>query len=308
MQRHVVVRAVFCLNVSALLVASGWSLDYVALSRRLEEARTSAQQVEILKSVPRSQVDSELRDALQRGKLDSKGKALRKLRAMIEVRAVAQGQPVTNLRSDDPVKQVKQIKSTPAYVDSGVNQRGNWLQRALVNLRRLVPSFSCKPDAQMNPSQSGAAGQLFMALMWTLLGLAVFGFLIWAALRFRWVRGRRLGRTVLTEDEPERTADEWLLRASDLEKNGKYREAIRCLYLAMLVRFDEFGIARFNRWETNWEHLARIQPSPKYDGSLKFNLTTRAFDRYWYGMHPCGAPEAADFRAAYTALMRLERR
>jgi hypothetical protein len=74
--------------------------------------------------------------------------------------------------------------------------------------------------------------------------------------------------------------------------------------LACLLRFDEHGVARFDRGQTNWEHLARVEASPKRPPSLDFRRATQAFDRIWYGFQCLGAPDVADFRGWYEDVRR----
>ncbi|HWA84414.1 MAG TPA: DUF4129 domain-containing protein, partial [Fimbriimonadaceae bacterium] len=106
------------------------------------------------------------------------------------------------------------------------------------------------------------------------------------------------------DDEPERTLDEWLELSSSYERDGKYREAVRALYLACLLKFDERNVARFLRSQTNWEHLARIETSPKKPAGLDFRTPTQAFDRIWYGYKVRGPIDVAEFRAWYGDVTR----
>jgi hypothetical protein len=71
----------------------------------------------------------------------------------------------------------------------------------------------------------------------------------------------------------------------------------------MLLRFDEAGIARFIRSETNWEHFVRIDRSPQRLEHFDFRTLCRRFDLIWYGKQTKGAPDVADFRAAYENLL-----
>jgi hypothetical protein len=128
----------------------------------------------------------------------------------------------------------------------------------------------------------------------------VIAFLVFALKRFVWSkRLERKAKALLDEDEPERTLDEWLELADRLERQGKYREAVRCLYLACLLKIDEARIARFERSQTNWEHLARIEASPARPSDLEFREPTRAFDNIWYGMRVNGSEDVMRFRAWY---------
>jgi len=104
---------------------------------------------------------------------------------------------------------------------------------------------------------------------------------------------------MLEQDEPERTLDEWLDMANKLTADGKYREAVRCLYLACLLRFDEHLVARFDRGQTNWEHLARIRASSRMPIGLDFESPTKRFDTIWYGHRTRGLSDVDQFKDWY---------
>jgi hypothetical protein len=123
---------------------------------------------------------------------------------------------------------------------------------------------------------------------------------VYAINRFSWSkRLERRAKALLDEDEPERSLDEWLEMADKLEREGKYREAVRSLYLACLLKIDEARIARFERSQTNWEHLARIEASPRRPAELEFREATMAFDHIWYGMRVDGSTDVMRFRNWY---------
>lgn len=205
----------------------------------------------------------------------------------------------------------KDIKASPLYRDDGLKQDANWLSRAgtrfgefLADLiRRLFGSpRSSGADVDFRGVQNGF--QWFIYLVWFLLGGTALFLLYLAVSRYNFRKNlARKARAVLDEDEPERTVDEWLALADRLEAEGKHREAVRCLYLACLLKFDEFGVARFDRGQTNWEHLARIHASPLLPQDLEFRSPTQAFDLIWYGMRTQGAPDVARFREIYQGVL-----
>lgn len=202
-------------------------------------------------------------------------------------------------QSGDPVAMAKDIKRSPLYRDPGLKEQTNWLSGAASRLDNLKWDPSCdKPDAQVG--EMPQVGNWLVPAMWTILALAVAGFLAFAFKRFSWSkRLERKARALLDEDEPERTLDEWLDLADRLEREGRHREAVRCLYLACLLKLDEARVARFERGETNWEHLSRIEASPKKPADLDFRSPTRAFDEIWYGMRINGSEDVSRFRAWY---------
>ncbi len=112
---------------------------------------------------------------------------------------------------------------------------------------------------------------------------------------------------MLDEDEPERTLDEYLELADKLVSEQRFREAVRCLYLACLLRLDEERVIRFHRGQTNWEHLARFESSPKRPPGLDLRSPTQAFDLIWYGMRPTGLEDVEKFRQWYQQVVTSTR-
>jgi hypothetical protein len=114
---------------------------------------------------------------------------------------------------------------------------------------------------------------------------------------------RAAGRGILEEDEPDRTLDEWLALANKLESQGRFREVVRCLYVAILLRLDGARLVRFERSETNWEHLFRIESTANLP-LIEYRSLTKSFDLIWYGDLPASSTDCAFFREQYVALTR----
>lgn len=139
-------------------------------------------------------------------------------------------------------------------------------------------------------------------LAWGVIVALIVGLLVWVLLRFRVERGAKRVGGLLDEDEEELSADEWLKNAEKQAASGDYRRAIRSLYLASLMRCDQSEVANFRRWETNWEHLYRIQASPKAPRSFDFRDYTRRFDLVWYGRQIKGESDYTQYRSDYLKL------
>ncbi|MDR3687858.1 MAG: DUF4129 domain-containing protein [Fimbriimonas sp.] len=216
------------------------------------------------------------------------------LRNMVSMGAMAEERSNTSIDAS----LAKQVKSNPLYRDQGVDKRENWFREAIERLKNLKwrPKEATKQDVPNIP----LIGRLLVYALWGLLIGAVL-LLLYYALRYVDWRSTlmRKSRTLLEEDEPERTLDEWLTVADAHASAGRYREAVRALYLACLLKFDEHDVARFDRGETNWEHLARIQSSPLRPTDLDFTEATKQFDRVWYGHIVRGAEDYELFKTWY---------
>ncbi len=194
-------------------------------------------------------------------------------------------------------------KSNRLYADPGAKESSNWIGKAFERIGNLFQSDddeNPRSSRRTVPATGGGIGNL---LIYTFIGILSAGLIVLIVLALRhaqWKSGKkRKAKALLEDDEPERTLDEWLQMADDLTAQGRYREAVRCLYLAMLLKFDEHSIARFERGETNWEHLARIRKSPKLPTSMDFEPPTRRFDLVWYGFKGDGIQDVERFKAWY---------
>lgn len=83
------------------------------------------------------------------------------------------------------------------------------------------------------------------------------------------------------EDPLSRGATEWERYASDLANAGRFREAIRAWYHAVLVTCYAAGILHFRKGRTNWEYIASLAPSLEWRPDA-IELT-RHFEQEWYG-------------------------
>jgi len=184
----------------------------------------------------------------------------------------------------------------------------NWLGRVAERIAELFRREQ-RPRPRREIPEFGWLSGLFYGLMWTLLGVAVLAFLWIVFTRFRWVFGWKkkikASGGILEDDEPMRTEDEWVLEAERLYAEGKPREAIRALYLAILVRLDDAGVARLIRTETNWEHEHRVRLSPTRPPSLDIREATRRFDWVWYGYRLRVPEDWEFFNAEYQKVIQL---
>ena len=93
------------------------------------------------------------------------------------------------------------------------------------------------------------------------------------------------------EDPLSRGATEWERYAGELARAGRFREAIRAWYHAVLVTTYAAGILHFRKGRTNWEYVALLAPSLPWRAEM-IELTRR-FEREWYGAEQ-STPEALD--------------
>lgn len=258
-----------------LVPCSAFPGPYADLDARLR-GRPDAEAVTGLRRVARG--DEEAQAALEAG--PKAARAYVGLRATLEGAAAAKPPPIGKGPGDERIA-------------------SSWLGRAFSRLH--APSLDL-PRTGGPPNL--AVGAWATTLMWALLA-GLLGFAVYLLARYVRLPGlRRRAKGLVDEEKPLRTADAWLEEANALIAQGRYREAVRGLYVAGLLRFDEAGVARFDRHQTNWEHLRRIEASPKRPEGAEIRDATVRFDRVWYGHLNATADDASAMRSWYDALVR----
>lgn len=212
--------------------------------------------------------------------------------------------PASNGQVNDPQKSAEEILSNPIYVDRGVAKDRNWLdgvgERIGNRLLRWLERLFRQQSRDISGPQLGVL-QGSRYFFWGLIGTGIAVVLFFVLRNAKFVARKRRVGGILEEDEPERTADEYLRMSDALAAEGRYREAVRSLYLACLMKYDDARVARFQRHETNWEHLYRIEASAR-NPALNFRATTQHFDKVWYGNIVEGMPDYVEFKAFYVSL------
>ncbi|HEX4381846.1 MAG TPA: DUF4129 domain-containing protein [Myxococcales bacterium] len=157
------------------------------------------------------------------------------------------------------------------------------------------------PDSQPGPQSDGKSGVggvttpvlvLVGIILVFLIALAVR-----AALRPEPKRPDATSDKTLSkkDDDPlSRTASGWEERAAALAAEGRFREAIRAWYHALLVHAAGAGVLRYQRGRTNWEYVALLSPALSW--RPVFAELTRLFEREWYGRAESREEELELFR------------
>jgi hypothetical protein len=281
-----------------LVVAACWASTYRDLARALESANTPGQ-VERISNQFSDLLDSD-EDLAETVDLLGDGATVEEVKRMVALRVAGESPPEKNASA-----KAKAIKANPLYRDPGIQEQSNWLSGALKRIADLIPRP--QPPSNVSVPNAGILGW-FVPMVWVILAALVLVLGYFLLKHVSWKRAlKRKAKAVLEEDEPERTLDEWLALADNHTAEGRFREAVRAMYLSCLLKFDEAGVARFIRGETNWEHLARISSSIKKPESIDFRPPTQAFDRIWYGYHVKGREDVEQFRAWYQEIVEALR-
>jgi Domain of unknown function (DUF4129) len=116
--------------------------------------------------------------------------------------------------------------------------------------------------------------------------------LVLAWVGWRVLRHRRRGPVLVpagpaplppaADDDPlSRESNEWERYARELAEAGRYREAVRAWYHAVLVALYRTGTLHHRKGRTNWEYVSAIPPGTPWRSG--FAEMTRHFEREWYG-------------------------
>jgi hypothetical protein len=143
-------------------------------------------------------------------------------------------------------------------------------------------------------------------LYWLLIGLLALLALVAVVLLARRARRYFFLRAAARHDKArERRAwlsqlfrEEGLARAAA----GDFTEAIRCLFLSLVYRFDEEGRVGFDRSYTNREYLSLFAGQPLAGDELKVFVDT--LDDHWYGQRPTDRGRYEECLALYEDLSR----
>jgi hypothetical protein len=140
-------------------------------------------------------------------------------------------------------------------------------------------------------------------LLFTLTSVAllgVVGFLVWRAIGGRWRLSNAQTQFEFEGEDAELLElppDELTDRAQRFAAQGNFREALRHLYIALLLYLDKNGVWRYDARRTNWEHIAALRHQVANQSTLapqmveKLSDLTRRFDRVRYGNAPCSSDD-----------------
>jgi hypothetical protein len=218
-------------------------------------------------------------DELRRTSPNDPASADRKL-----LRRVADEQKVPDLVPGGDVPVDADVPPLIARVFESIGDVFAWigekLERILEWLFDLVPhSSSAEPEA------TGGMRWIVTALV-TVIVLLIALLAIEVTRRSR----RAAAKTIATslpigskrdEDPLSRGANEWERYAAQLADAGRFREAIRAWYHAVLVTCYSAGLLHYRKGRTNWEYVAALAPSTPWRAD--FIALTRRFEREWYG-------------------------
>ena len=106
------------------------------------------------------------------------------------------------------------------------------------------------------------------------------------------------------ENALTRTPQQWKELAREYFAKGDYTQALRALYLSLLVVLHRRRLISYDTSKTNWEYVWELKPSR--EEHKPFEALTFAFDYKWYGREECGKEEYLRLERAADAVVEKQ--
>jgi hypothetical protein len=139
-----------------------------------------------------------------------------------------------------------------------------------------------------------------IAVLLAVLG-AVLGFIFRYASLGRMHRQKAPG-VVVTDGDVALSASAWRQEADRLAAEGKYRDAVRCRYRALVAELADRGLIDQVPGRTSGDY-ERIVRALVPEVSEQFSYVTRLFERCWYGHEASDAKAQVVFDEAAKAVL-----
>ncbi len=168
----------------------------------------------------------------------------------------------------------------------------NWFMRTLAEFFRWLGGLSAASPVLFWVILGGCVLLLIVLVVYAVASLG-WGFEIGA--------GAARRRAAAAAAERKRRSAEFRAAAATAASRGDFTEAIRCLFLSLVHRFDEQGRIGFQKARTNREYLGLLDTDPPIRGELAVFVDT--LDEHWYGQRPAGQDRFADCQSRYDRLL-----
>lgn len=193
----------------------------------------------------------------------------------------------------------------PAPEDKVPDDSPSWWDRFLKWLKELLESRREKQSSFQSPTAS-VGGDLFanvIVVAAVALVIAVVGYLLITMRNKNRKSGEQPEVATASLVDPSqdpnsalsKTPQGWASMADRFAREGRFREAVRSLYLALLARLHTEGAIDYDPAKSNWEYFRGFKGPSAW--LHPFRELTRRFDYAWYGNDAVTHDGYREFRA-----------
>ena len=175
----------------------------------------------------------------------------------------------------------------------GQNLQPPWWSRWVERLLRRLPG--------------GGIAWIFMLLKWLFYLIVIFLIVfvcVSIAKYFRRSPFSTTNRDVPTDFRRHTDPEAARRQAHEYSQQGEHRQAIRYLYLSLLLYLDKAGLLMYDAGKTNGEYIGEIRGNTE-NKAENFAFLTSFFERKWYGMEKSSAGDFQQCEETFTELVGL---
>ncbi len=138
---------------------------------------------------------------------------------------------------------------------------GEWWELLIIKLEKSLPD---SPKWDWNKLDQEGLKQLIKLMFWSIVAaLAIWlTWQLWLWLRphyLRWLRSRQqLSNLDYPKTRPTLSTNQWVIKSSEYQKQRDYRQAIFCLYQAMIQQLSDRQIINNSPSRTDGEYISSI--------------------------------------------------
>ncbi len=218
------------------------------------------------------------------------------------------GESAWQLRSGGDIAGIPTRVRMPTTWQDRVLDALTWIHDAVSELLHWLRSLL--PGARSADGHDGS-GSLVQPISLILVGIILILALV-MAWRTWWTAptpvqqsGSPVARSGIDADPRSRAVDEWQAYAQRLAAEGRYREATRAWYHALLVQCWSNGLIHHRVGKTNWEYALLLPMGLAWRD--RFRGLTLQYDQIWYG-HRDDAEAVESFSRDAMEILAMVRR
>lgn len=174
----------------------------------------------------------------------------------------------------------------------------DWIMN-MVNKLRLLD----RPSKSVGGQISEGTG-IFLRITGIILLLAFFTTLV-----FFVFRNIRISRGIKQKEDAEllqMIKDPELVEQKALEysKNGDFRQGLRLLYIALILKLNEANLLKIDKAKTNRQYLNELRENG-FNGYEDVEEFTRVFNQCWYGNRSVNSDKFSLWYGRYSGIVRM---